>query len=74
MIEAILVKVMLVVQALLAVGKVPLLWAGKAAFLLLAIAVGFALLVTMWVVGLAVGLSLVLGEPSSRARPTPNSR
>lgn len=63
MIEALLLKTVVVAKALLGLGKVPFLVLGVAAIL--------ALLLMLPVAGLAVLLSLVVGAPSSRARPIP---
>ena len=62
MIEAVLLKILLIAKALLVAGKVPLVWAAKAPVFLAAVAAVSVLLVMMLLVGVAVALSLVLGS------------
>jgi hypothetical protein len=67
MMEAILLKSVVVGKAVAGLGKTPLLVAGKAPLLLLGVAATLALFVTLVGVGLGVVLSLVVGLPFSRA-------
>jgi len=62
MIEAVLLKVLLIAKALLVAGKVPLVWAAKAPVFLAGVAAVSVLLVMMLLVRVAVTLSLVLGS------------
>ena len=62
MIEALLLKVLLVAKALLVAGKVPLVWAAKGPLFLAGVAAVSVLLVTMLLVGVTVALSLALGS------------
>jgi hypothetical protein len=68
MMEALLLKLVVVAKAALALGKTPLLVAVKAPLLLLGVAATLALFATLVMVGLGVVLSLVVGAPFSRAR------
>ncbi len=61
MIEAIMLKVLLITKALVGAGKVPLLWATKAPVFLAGVVAVSVLLSTMVLVGVAVALSLVVG-------------
>lgn len=67
MMEALLLKTVVVGKAVVGSGKFPLLVAGKVPLLLLGVAATLALFVTLVVVGLGVVLSLVVGLPFSRA-------
>jgi hypothetical protein len=67
MMEALLLKTVVVGKAVVGLGKSPLLVAGKVPLLLLGVAATLALFVTLVVVGLGVVLSLVVGLPFSRA-------
>jgi hypothetical protein len=71
MIEAVLLKVLLIAKALLVAGKVPLVWAAKGPLFLAGVAAVSVLLVTMLLVGVAVALSLVLGSSGRVAAGTP---
>ena len=62
MVEAILLKILLIAKALLGAGKVPLLWATKAPVFLVGVVLVSVVLVTMLLVGLAVTLLLVFGS------------
>jgi hypothetical protein len=71
MIEAVLLKVLLIAKALLVAGKVPLVWAAKGPLFLAGVATVSVLLVTMLLVGVAVALSLFLGSFGRVAAGTP---
>ena len=62
MIEALLLKVLLIAKALLVAGKAPLVWAAKGPVFLAGVVAVAILLVTMLVVGVTVTLSLALGS------------
>jgi hypothetical protein len=62
MIEAVLLKVLLIAKSLLVAGKVPLVWAAKGPAFLAGVAAVSALLVTVLLVGVAVVLSLAMGS------------
>jgi hypothetical protein len=62
MIEALLLKVLLVAKALMVAGKVPLLWAAKGPVFLAGVVAVVTLLVTMLLVGVTVALSLAFGS------------
>ncbi len=62
MIEAVLLKVLLIAKALVVAGKVPLLWAAKGPVFLAGVVAVVILLVTMVLVGVTVSLSLALGS------------
>ena len=74
MMEALLLKLVVVAKAVLGLGKTPLLVAGKAPSVVLGVAVTLALFVTLLFVGLGVVLSLVVGLPFSRARTASSGR
>ena len=62
MIEALLLKVLLVAKALLVAGKVPLLWAAKGPVFLAGVVAVAILMVTMLLVGVTLTLSVALGS------------
>jgi len=62
MIEAVLLKVLLIAKALVVAGKVPLLWVAKGPVFLAGVVAVVILLVTMLLVGVTVALSLALGS------------
>ena len=62
MIEALLLKVLLVAKALLVAGKVPLLWAAKGPVFLAGLVAVAILMVTMLLVGATLTLSVALGS------------
>jgi hypothetical protein len=62
MIEAILLKVLLIAKVLFGAGKVSLLWATKAPVFLAGVVAVSVLLATMLLVSVAVAMSLVLGN------------
>jgi hypothetical protein len=62
MIEAVLLKVLLIAKALVVAGKVPLLWVAKGPVFLAGVVAVVILLVTMVLVGVTVALSLAMGS------------
>jgi len=73
MIEAVLLKVLLIAKGLVVAGKVPLVWAAKGPVFLAGVVAVSVLLVTMLLVGVAVALSLAVGSLGSFGREASGS-